>query len=135
MFTTEHTEFTEILKGFSVRSVVSVVKRLPRNSSLIVESSGMPASCQFAESFPIMKRNLFLPLIVLLLVFAACTSQSTSVPTTISTSTSVPADIIPTPTLNRIEQAIATQKAAQPDEPDTLSPATGISLPEDSLRV
>ena len=90
-----------------------------------------------------MKKYIFLSLLFLFLLITACRQQNEPSPTATypgQTSTQSPVPNIehsqtpfPTPTLNRIEQALATQAAAQ--ETGETGARTTITMPDDSLRV
>jgi len=82
-----------------------------------------------------MKRIFFLTLIFLLFLAASSCQNASSPPTRPGQTATQTIEPLPTPTLNRIEQALATQKAAGKDEPDTVSARTDITMPADSLRV
>lgn len=67
------------------------------------------------------------------LFLVACGPQATVTPTT---RPDTPAAVEPaTPTLNAIQQALATQRASESGETAALSPRTDIAMPQDSLRV
>lgn len=84
-----------------------------------------------------MKRNNFLTLIILLLFLTASSCQNVLSPTPKpgQTSAAQTMEPLPTPTLNRLQQVLATRKAMQKDKPDPLSARTDINMPDDSLRV
>jgi len=78
-------------------------------------------------------------LFIILLLFTGCSPQSLQTPVANATSAasdSLPASV-PTPTLNSIQQVMATQNAEKANQP-TMTPVsarTGIVLPVDSLHV
>ena len=86
-----------------------------------------------------MKRNSFVLLVSLLLVITACRPQN--VDTSAAGKTQTPAlsgvptlPVESTPTLNAIQQALATQSVSQNSEP-SVAARTGLSMPEDSLVI
>ena len=85
-----------------------------------------------------MKKYRLRSLIIFLLFFAACGQPNISAPTTqpeLTSTSSPPPSIEPTPTLSRFQQVLGTQQAAQQSGTSPTSPRTTISLPDDSLRV
>ena len=85
-----------------------------------------------------MKRKLILSMVVILLLFAACSPQNVRLPAEKSTQTFTPVPAPtrqpqPTSTLNSIQQAIATQSASQKNQ--AITARTDIPMPEDSLVV
>ena len=81
----------------------------------------------------------FSVLLSLCFLLAACSPQPVAVSATAAmTQTTSPSPVEPveaSPTLNAIEQALATQRASQRDEAESISARTDISMPADSLSV
>lgn len=78
-------------------------------------------------------------LFIFFLLFTGCSPQNTQTPVTNVTSAatdSLPTSN-PTPTLNSIQQAVATQNAEKANQPTAtpVSARTGIDMPADSLQV
>jgi alpha-glucosidase len=85
-----------------------------------------------------MKKSLSVILLVYILVFAGCVPQDGSTPKTDpATPTQSPPTLTPSPTLNAIQQAVATQNALKANQPTEIpvSARTGIEMPDDSLLV